>query len=76
MKVPGRSIYLVSGTEINLKNLISNTTKPFTLIATDPKANIVISESITTNAMIMTQGNITFDAGSSCNGNRTQYGRA
>lgn len=75
-KVPGKAIYLVSGKEINLTNLISDSSKPFTLIAVDPKANITISESITTNAMIMTQGTITFDASKSCNGNKTKYGHA
>lgn len=75
-KVPGKSIYLVSGKEINLKNLISDSSKPFTLIATDPGANITINGDINANAMIMTQGTITFDASHSCNGANRKSGRA
>lgn len=75
-KVPGKSIYLVSGKEINLKNLISDSSKPFTLIATDPKANITIKGDLNTNAMIMTQGTITFDATNACNGNSDRKGHA
>ena len=75
-KVPGKSIYLVSGKEINLKNLISDSSKPFTLIATDPSANITIKGDLNTNAMIMTQGTITFDASNSCNGGDRKSGHA
>ena len=73
-KVPGKAIYLVSGKEINLKNLISDSSKPFTLIATDPSANITIKGDLNTNAMIMTQGTITFDASNSCNGGDRKSG--
>ena len=75
-KVPGKAIYLVSGKEINLKNLISDSSKPFTLIATDPSANITIKGDLNTNAMIMTQGTITFDATNSCNGKLDRKGHA
>ena len=75
-KVPGKSIYLVSGKEINLKNLISDSSKPFTLIATDPGANITINGDLDTNAMIMTQGKITFDGSVSCNGGERKSGHA
>ena len=75
-KVPGKSIYLVSGKEINLKNLISDSSKPFALIATDPGANITIKGDLNTNAMIMTQGTITFDASNSCNGGDRKSGHA
>ena len=75
-KVPGKAIYLVSGKEINLKNLISDSSKPFTLIATDPSANITIKGDLNTNAMIMTQGTITFDASNSCNGGDRKSGHA
>jgi len=74
--VPGKSIYLVSGKEINLKNLISESSKPFTLIATDPGANITINDNLDTNAMIMTQGTITFDATKACNGKLDRKGHA
>lgn len=75
-KVPGKSIYLVSGKEINLKNLIADSSKPFTLIATDSSANITIKGDLNTNAMIMTQGTITFDASNSCNGGDRKSGHA
>ena len=75
-KVPGKAIYLVSGKEINLKNLISDSSKPFTLIAVDPSANITIKGDLNTNAMIMTQGTITFDASNSCNGGDRKSGHA
>ena len=75
-KVPGKAIYLVSGKEINLKNLISDSSKPFTLIATDPGANITINGDLDTNAMIMTQGKITFDGSVSCNGGERKSGHA
>ena len=75
-KVPGKSIYLVSGKEINLKNLISDSSKPFALIATDPGVNITIKGDLNTNAMIMTQGTITFDASNSCNGGDRKSGHA
>ena len=75
-KVPGKAIYLVSGKEINLKNLISDSSKPFTLIATDPSANITINDNLDTNAMIMTQGTITFDATKACNGKLDRKGHA
>ena len=75
-KVPGKSIYLVSGKEINLKNLIADSSKPFTLIATDSSANITIKGDLNTNAMIMTQGTITFDATNACNGKLDRKGHA
>ena len=75
-KVPGKSIYLVSGKEINLETLISDYSKPFTLIATDPGANITIKGKLNTNAMIMTQGTITFDASNACNGELDRKGHA
>ena len=75
-KVPWKSIYLVSGKQINLDGLISNVSKPFTLIATDPDANISINGDVSVNAMIMTQWTITFDASNSCNGGARQWGHA
>ena len=75
-KVPGKSIYLVSGKKINLKNLIAHSSKPFTLIATDSSANITIEGDLNTNAMIMTQGTITFDATNACNGKLDRKGHA
>ena len=75
-KVPGKSIYLVSGKEINLEKLISSSNKPFTLIATDVDANITIKGDLDTNAMIMTQGKITFDGSVSCNGGERKSGHA
>ena len=76
-KVPWKSIYLVSGKQINLDGLISNVSKPFTLIATDPGANISISGNVSVNAMIMTQWTITFDASNSCNdGGGRKWGHA
>ena len=75
-KVPGKSIYLVSGKKINLKNLIADSSKPFTLIATDSSANITIEGDLNTNAMIMTQGTITFDATNACNGKLDRKGHA
>ena len=75
-KVPGKSIYLVSDKEINLKTLITDYSKPFTLIATNPSANITIKGDLNTNAMIMTQGTITFDATNACNGKLDRKGHA
>ena len=75
-KVPGKSIYLVSGKEINLETLISDYSKPFTLIATKPDAKIIIKENLNTNAMIMTQWTITFDATNACNGKLDKKGHA
>ena len=75
-KVPGKSIYLVSGKKINLKDLIAGSSKPFTLIATDVDANITIKDDLDTNAMIMTQGKITFDGSVSCNGGERKSGQA
>ena len=75
-KVPGKSIYLVSGKKINLKDLIAGSSKPFTLIATDVDANITIKGDLDTNAMIMTQGTITFDGSVSCNGGERKSGQA
>ena len=75
-KVPWKSIYLVSGKQINLDGLISNVSKPFTLIATDPDANISINGDVSVNAMIMTQWTITFDASNSCDGGARQWGHA
>ncbi len=74
-KVPGKSIYLISGKSIDLKSVIGNSTKPFTLIATDPNAEIIIKGNLSTNAMIMTQGTIVFDAEGACNG-QAGYGKA
>ena len=76
-KVPWKSIYLVSGEQINLDGLISNVSKPFTLIATHPDANISINGDVSVNAMIMTQWTITFDASKSCNdGGGRKWGHA
>ena len=76
-KVPWKSIYLVSGKQINLDGLISNVSKPFTLIATHPDANISINGDVSVNAMIMTQWTITFDASKSCNdGGGRKWGHA
>ncbi len=75
-KVPGKSIYLVSDKKINLKDLIAGSSKPFTLIATDVDANITIKDDLDTNAMIMTQGKITFDGSVSCNGGERKSGHA
>lgn len=49
--------------------------KPFTLVAREG-ANIVIKGSLYTNAMIMTKGQIIFDAAEACNGDLTKYGHA
>ena len=46
------------------------------MIATDPSANITIKGDLNTNAMIMTQGTITFDASNSCNGGDRKSGHA
>ena len=76
-KVPWKSIYLVSKKQIDLDGLISNSSKPFTLIATDPDANISIKGDVNANAMIMTQWTITFDASNSCNdGGGRKWGHA
>ena len=76
-KVPWKSIYLVSGEQINLDGLISNVSEPFTLIATHPDANISINGDVSVNAMIMTQWTITFDASKSCNdGGGRKWGHA
>ena len=76
-KVPWKSIYLVSEKQIDLDGLISNVSKPFTLIATHPDANISINGDVSVNAMIMTQWTITFDASKSCNdGGGRKWGHA
>ena len=76
-KVPWKSIYLVSEKQIDLDGLISNSSKPFTLIATHPDANISIKGDVNANAMIMTQWTITFDASNSCNdGGGRKWGHA
>ena len=76
-KVPWKSIYLVSEKQIDLNGLISNVSKPFTLIATHPDANISINGDVSVNAMIMTQWTITFDASKSCNdGGGRKWGHA
>ena len=75
-KVPWKSIYLVSEKQIDLNGLISNSSKPFTLIATHPDANISIKGDVSVNAMIMTQWTITFDASNSCDGGARQWGHA
>jgi hypothetical protein len=75
-KVPGKSIYFYDGTE-ELTSLLGAkiTNKPFTLIASKGQ-NLTIKGNLPTNAMIMTEGTITFDAGGSCNGDRKTYGHA
>ena len=75
-KVPGKSIYFYDGTE-ELTSLLGTkiTNKPFTLIASKGQ-NLTIKGNLPTNAMIMTEGTITFDAGGSCNGDRKTYGHA
>lgn len=54
-KVPGKSIYLIADRSIDLQALLGNSSKSFTLIATDPKADIIIRGNLPINAMIMTQ---------------------
>lgn len=75
-KVPGKSIYFYDGTE-ELTSLLGTkiTNKPFTLIASKGQ-NLTIKGNLPTNAMIMTEGTVTFDAGGSCNGDRKTYGHA
>ena len=74
-KVPGKAIYFYEGTE-EINALLKNETKqPFTLIASRGQ-NLTIKWNLNTNAMIMTQGNITFDASNSCNGGDKKSGRA
>lgn len=75
-KVPGKNIFFVDGERIDLKELITNTQKPFTLIATNKKAKVIIKGNLLTNAMIMTSGKIIFDAEGSCNGDKSTYGHA
>ena len=74
-KVPGKAIYFYEGTE-EINALLKNETKqPFTLIASRGQ-NLTIKWNLNTNAMIMTQGTITFDASNSCNGGDKKSGRA
>ena len=74
-KVPGKAIYFYEGTE-EINALLKNETKqPFTLIASKGQ-NLTIKWNLNTNAMIMTQRTITFDASNSCNGGDKKSGRA
>ena len=74
-KVPGKAIYFYEGTQ-EITDLLKNATKqPFTLIASKGQ-NLTIKWNLNTNAMIMTQGTITFDASNSCNGGDKKSGRA
>ena len=74
-KVPGKSIYFYKGTQ-EITDLLKNATKhPFTLIAPNSQ-NLTIKGDLDTNAMIMTQGTITFDATNACNGKLDRKGHA
>ena len=74
-KVPGKAIYFYEGTQ-EITDLLKNATKqPFTLIASKGQ-NLTIKGDLNTNAMIMTQGTITFDATNSCNGKLDRKGHA
>lgn len=73
-KVPGKAIYFYSGTE-ELNELLQGAAKhPFTLIASKGQ-NLTIKGDLNTNAMIMTEGSITFDGSVACNADRN-YGHA
>ena len=74
-KVPGKAIYFYDGTQ-EINALLKGATKqPFTLIASKGK-NLTIKGDLDTNAMIMTQGKITFDATNACNGKLDRKGHA
>lgn len=74
-KVPGKAIYFYEGTQ-EITDLLKNATKqPFTLIASKGQ-NLTIKGDLNTNAMIMTQGTITFDATNTCNGKLDRKGHA
>ena len=74
-KVPGKAIYFYDGNQ-EINALLKNETKhPFTLIASKGQ-NLTIKGDLDTNAMIMTQGKIIFDATKACNGGDRKSGRA
>ena len=74
-KVPGKAIYFYEGTQ-EINALLKGAKKqPFTLIASKGK-NLTIKGDLDTNAMIMTQGKITFDATNACNGKIDRKGHA
>ena len=74
-KVPGKAIYFYEGTQ-EITDLFKNATnQPFTLIASKGQ-NLTIKGDLDTNAMIMTQGTITFDATNACNGKLDRKGHA
>ena len=74
-KVPGKAIYFYEGTQ-EINALLKNETKqPFTLIASKVQ-NLTIKGDLDTNAMIMTQGKIIFDATKACNGGDKKSGHA
>ena len=74
-KVPGKSIYFYEGGQ-DINDLLNEATKhPFTLIAPN-RQNLTIKGDLDTNAMIMTQGTITFDATNACNGKLDRKGHA
>jgi hypothetical protein len=96
-KVKGKSIYFIGnknsqGAEVELSDdekascISTNVQKPYTLIALSDKINIRIKWSLYSNAMIMTKGNIIFDAEgftidnnwapTACNGNINKYWHA
>ena len=75
-KVPGKAIYFYEGKQEEINALLKNETKhPFTLIASKGQ-NLTIKGDLDTNAMIMTQGTITFDATNACNGKLDRKGHA
>ena len=75
-KVPGKAIYFYEGKQEEINALLKNETKhPFTLIASKGK-NLTIKGDLDTNAMIMTEGTITFDATNACNGKLDRKGHA
>ena len=74
-KVPGKAIYFYDGNQ-EINALLKNETKhPFTLIASKGQ-NLTIKGDLDTNAMIMTQGKIIFDATKACNGGDRKSGHA
>ena len=74
-KVPGKAIYFYDGNQ-EINALLKNETKhPFTLIASKGQ-NLTIKGDLDTNAMIMTQGEIIFDATKACNGGDRKSGHA
>jgi hypothetical protein len=83
-KVKWKSIYFVQGKgDVDLSCIKASTNIPFTFIAKD-WANIIIKWSLYSNAMIMTEWEIIFDAWwfsnwdtkTACNWDRTKYGHA